>query len=66
LLMYEADLNYNQGGGQLPGTLKFGAWRFFGSFEQQSVGNNGLRSASWGFPACSPRRTTASTPFSIR
>jgi len=50
LLMYEGDLNYNQGEGQLPGTLKLGAWRYFGSFEQQSVGNNGLPIGLVGVP----------------
>jgi porin len=50
LLMYEAGLNYNQGEGQLPGTLKVGAWRYFGSFEQQSIGNNGLPIGLVGVP----------------
>jgi porin len=42
LLLYEADIKYNQGDGKLAGKLKLGAWRDFGSFVPQSVGNNGL------------------------
>ena len=42
LLLYEGAIKYNQGEGELAGTLKLGAWRYFGSFLPQSVGNNGL------------------------
>lgn len=42
LLMVEAALRYNQGEGELAGTLKFGTWRYFGSFVPQAIGNNGL------------------------
>jgi porin len=42
LLMIEAAIKYNQGEGELPGTLKIGAWREFGSFEQGSTGTGGL------------------------
>ena len=42
LLLYEGAIKYNQGDGELAGTLKLGAWRYFGSFLPQSVGNNGL------------------------
>lgn len=50
LLMIEAAVNYNQGEGQLPGTLKVGTWRLFGSFEQTSIGNNGLPIGLVGVP----------------
>lgn len=33
LLMVEGAYKYNQGGGQLPGTIKFGGWRQWGDFE---------------------------------
>ena len=42
LLLYEGAIKYNQDEGELAGTLKLGAWRYFGSFLPQSVGNNGL------------------------
>lgn len=42
LVLAEAGYAYNQGKDQLPGTLKFGTWRLFGSFEQGAIGNNGL------------------------
>ena len=42
LLLYEGAIKYNQDEGELAGTLKLGAWRYFGSFVPQSVGNNGL------------------------
>jgi hypothetical protein len=50
LLIYEAAINYNQEKGELPGTLKLGAWRLSGSFEQQTVGNNGLPIGLVGVP----------------
>jgi len=42
LLIYEADIKYNQGEGQLAGKLKLGAWRDFGTHVPANVGNNGL------------------------
>jgi porin len=42
LLMYEAGIKYNQREGELAGHLKLGAWRYFGTFVPQAVGNNGL------------------------
>jgi porin len=42
LLMIEAAIKYNQGEGELAGTLKLGAWRLFGSFEQSQTGSAGL------------------------
>jgi porin len=42
LLMVEGAYKYNQGAGQLPGTLKLGTWRLFGSFEQGATGSAGL------------------------
>lgn len=50
LLIYEGAVNYNQGEGELAGTLKLGAWRLFGSFEQKGVGNNGLPIGLVGVP----------------
>lgn len=42
LLMIEAAIRYNQGEDELPGTLKLGGWRLYGSFEQSSTGSAGL------------------------
>ncbi len=42
LLIYEADIKYNQGEGELAGKLKVGAWRDFGTFVPENVGNSGL------------------------
>jgi porin len=42
LLIYEAGIKYNQEDGELAGHLKLGAWRFFGTFVPQAIGNNGL------------------------
>lgn len=42
LLMFEASIKYNQGEGEVPGTLKLGGWRLFGSFVQASTGIGGL------------------------
>ena len=49
-LIYEGALNYNQGEGELPGTLKVGGWRLFGSFQQTGVGDNGLPIGLIGVP----------------
>jgi porin len=50
LLMYEAQIKYNQGEGGLAGQLKLGAWRDFGTFVPTSVGNNGLPIGLTGVP----------------
>jgi porin len=42
LMLLEATYKYNQGTGELAGTVKIGAWRLFSTFEQQSIGNNAL------------------------
>ena len=42
LLFIEAAIKYNQGEGELSGTLKLGTWRLFGSFEQTATGTSGL------------------------
>lgn len=42
LVMVEGAYHYNQGAGQLPGTLKLGTWRLFGTFEQGATGSAGL------------------------
>lgn len=42
LLMIEAAIKYNQGEGELPGTLKLGGWKLYGSFEQTATGTGGL------------------------
>ena len=67
LLMTEAAINYNQGEGELAGTLKLGAWQLFGSFEQQSVGNNGLPIGLQPVPGeLAEHDLRASTPSSTR
>jgi porin len=40
--MVEGAYSYNQGAGRLPGTLKLGTWRLFGTFEQGATGSAGL------------------------
>lgn len=50
LLMTEAAIKYNQSEGELAGTLKLGAYRYFGSFVPQAVGNNGLPIGLVGIP----------------
>jgi porin len=50
LLLYEGAFKYNQEEGELAGRLKLGAWRYYGSFEQQSIGNNGLPIGLIGVP----------------
>jgi porin len=50
LLLAETAIKYNQGEGELSGTLKLGAWRYFGSFVPEAVGNNGLRIGLVGVP----------------
>ncbi len=42
LILAEMGIRYNQGEGELAGTLKLGAWKLFGTFEQQATGNAGL------------------------
>jgi len=42
LFIGEAQIKYNQGEGELAGKLKFGAYRYFGTFVPTSIGNNGL------------------------
>jgi porin len=42
LLMMEAAYKHHQGEGELAGTVKIGAWRLFSTFEQRSIGTNGL------------------------
>jgi len=42
LVMVEGAYKYNQGAGQLSGTLKLGTWRLFGTFEQGATGSAGL------------------------
>ena len=42
LLMGELAIRYNQDEGQLAGTFKLGAWKLYGTFEQQATGNAGL------------------------
>ncbi len=42
LVMMEAAYKYNQGAGELGGTVKIGAWRLFATFQQQGIGNNAL------------------------
>ena len=66
LLLYEGAIKYNQGEGELAGTLKLGAWRYFGSFLPQSVGNNGLPIGLVPVRMCARRMSTASMPSSIR
>lgn len=50
LFITEAAIKYNQGEGELPGKLKIGAYRYFGSFVPQAVGNNGLPIGLVGIP----------------
>lgn len=50
LLLTEAAIKYNQGEGELAGTVKVGAWRNFGSFVPEAVGNNGLPIGLVGIP----------------
>jgi porin len=42
LLMAEMGIRYNQGEGELAGTLKLGGWKLYGTFEAQATGNAGL------------------------
>ncbi|MDH4981560.1 carbohydrate porin [Hyphomicrobium sp. D-2] len=42
LVFAEMAVRYNQGDGELPGTVKFGLWRYFGNFEESAVGSAGL------------------------
>ena len=41
LLMFEGAYKYNQGKGELPGTIKVGGWRNYGSFLHQRLDANG-------------------------
>ena len=41
LLMFEGAYKYNQGNGELPGTIKVGGWRNYGSFLHQRLDANG-------------------------
>ncbi|WP_424956133.1 carbohydrate porin [Hyphomicrobium sp. 1Nfss2.1] len=42
LFIAETAIKYNQGEGELAGKLKLGAYRYFGTFVPQAIGNNGL------------------------
>jgi porin len=42
LLLVEGAYKYNQGAGELAGTVKLGAWRLFSTFLPESIGNNAL------------------------
>ncbi|KWT66791.1 Carbohydrate-selective porin [Hyphomicrobium sulfonivorans] len=42
LFIGEATIKYNQNPGELAGKLKFGAYRYFGSYVPTAIGNNGL------------------------
>ena len=59
-------INYNQGDGELAGTLKLGAWRLSAASSSRASATMACRSGSSAFPACSPRTTTASTSCSTR
>lgn len=50
MFIAETAIKYNQGEGELAGKLKLGAYRFFGSFVPQAVGNNGLPIGLLGIP----------------
>jgi porin len=50
LFLYEASIKYNQGEGELAGNLKVGAWRYFGDFIPEAVGNSGLPIGLTGIP----------------
>ncbi|HWK38281.1 MAG TPA: carbohydrate porin [Hyphomicrobium sp.] len=42
LLLAETAYRYNQGEGELAGTLKLGTWRNFGTFVPENIGSGGL------------------------
>lgn len=50
LFIAETAIKYNQDEGELAGTVKFGAYRFFGDFVPTAIGNNGLPIGLVGIP----------------